>query len=63
MSVFDIWQPTNVTLNNATVSTYGGQIYTIRWQLKTFYHPGPWWMQEYFKELFQGVLACWILGA
>ena len=23
-----------MTLNNATVSIYGGQIYTVRWQLK-----------------------------
>ena len=34
MSVFYIWHPTKVVLNNATVSMYGGQIYTVRWQLK-----------------------------
>ena len=35
MYVFYIWHPTKVVLNNATVSMYGGQIYTVRWQLKT----------------------------
>ena len=34
MSVFYILHPTNVTHNTATVSIYGGQIYTARWQLK-----------------------------
>ena len=34
MSMFYIWHLTNVMLNNAIVSIYGGQIYTVRWQLK-----------------------------
>ena len=34
MSVFYSLHPTNVTLNNAAVYIYGGQIYTVRWQLK-----------------------------
>ena len=34
MSVFYIWHPTNVMLNNAIVSIYGGQIFTVKWQLK-----------------------------
>ena len=34
MSIFYIWHPTNVTLNYATFTKYGGQIYTVRWQLK-----------------------------
>ena len=34
MFVFYFLHPNSVTLNNAAVSMYGGQIYTVRWQLK-----------------------------
>ena len=30
-----------MSLNNATVSNYGGQIYTVRGQLKKYHQPGP----------------------